>query len=136
MILFKGMVVWLVFIVLESLNGIVRIIWLTPALGVIWAEYLAFGTGSVLLLAIATLFIRWLKISQRSQLLKVGLLWMFLTLVFEITLGRTIFKYSWQDIAANFNVFKGKLLPVELLLLCLAPAIATKLRETFAFKSG
>jgi hypothetical protein len=130
MIFVRSLVVWLVFILLESLNGAVRIFWLVPSLGDSRAQQIAFVTGSVLVLTVATLFSRWLQASQVSQLLSVGMLWMVLTLAFEISLGRVIFGYSWEQIAVKFNVLNGGLMPFELVLLTLAPLIAAKIRGT------
>jgi hypothetical protein len=128
MIILKGIIVWLVFIVAESLNGTVRILWLVPSLGDLRAHQISLITGSFLVLAIATLFVRWLQASRVSQLLAVGVLWLLLTVAFEIVLGRFILAYSWEQIAADYNVFKGGLMPIGLVLLTLAPLIAGKIR--------
>lgn len=128
MIFIRGIVVWLVFIVAESLNGTVRTLWLVPALGDLRAHQISFITGSILVLAIATLFVRWLQASRVSQLLGVGVVWLLLTVVFEIVLGRFIFAYSWERIAADYNLLKGGLMPIGLVLLTLSPLIAAKIR--------
>ncbi len=128
MIFIRSIVVWLMFILAESLNGAIRIFWLVPFLGDSRAQPIAFMTGAVLVLTIATLFIRWIQASRVSQLLSVGMLWMMLTLAFEIALGRVVFGYSWEQIATNFNVFNGGLMPFELALLVLAPLIAARIR--------
>lgn len=128
MIFIRGIVVWLVFIVAESLNGTVRTLWLVPALGDLRAHQISFITGSILVLAIATLFVRWLQASRVSQLIGIGVLWLLLTVVFEIVLGRFVFAYSWERIAADYNLLKGGLMPIGLVLLTLAPLIAAKIR--------
>ena len=112
MIILRGIVVWLIFIAAESLNGTIRTLWLVPALGDFWAHQISFMIGSLLVLAIATLFIRWLQASSILQLIGVGILWLLLTVVFEIVLGRFIFAYSWERIAADYNLLKGGLSPV------------------------
>jgi hypothetical protein len=127
----RSVVVWLVFILAESLNGTIRIVWLMPGLGEAQAERISFITGSILVMAIATCFIRWLQATQTAQLLYIGLLWMALTLAFEIALGRFILGYSWLKIAANFNLLNGKLMPIGLGVLTLAPLIAVRIRNTF-----
>jgi hypothetical protein len=55
MLILKSIVVWLVFIFAESLNGTVRILWLVPFLGDRPAEQISFVIGSVLLIAIRRL---------------------------------------------------------------------------------
>ncbi|PPS40964.1 hypothetical protein [Chroococcidiopsis sp. TS-821] len=128
MLFFKAIVIWLIFITAESLNGVIRELWLVPALGDIRAHQVAFMSASILILAIATLFIPWLHAS-RSQLIQVGLLWLVLTLGFEICLGRFILGYSWSRIIADYNLIQGGLMPFGLVLVALAPLIATKLRR-------
>ncbi len=130
MIFIRSMVVWFVFIVAESLNGTVRNLWLIPALGDRLAHQISFFTGSVLILVIATLFIRWLKAQRISQLISIGALWLVLTLGFEIGLGRFILGYDWQRIAADYNLAQGGLMLIGLILVTLAPLMATQLRGT------
>jgi hypothetical protein len=137
MIFLRGIVVWLVFIIAESLNGTIRTLWLVPSLGELRAHQISFLTGSILVLAIAkrcceaqiaTLFIRWLQASHISQLLGVGVLWLLLTVAFEIILGRFIFAYSWERIATDYNLLQGGLMPIGLVLLTLSPLMAGKIR--------
>lgn len=128
MLWLRGFVIWLVFIVAESMNGTIRILWLIPSLGEMRSHQISFLTGSILILGIATLLIRWLNTSSVSQLIQVGVLWVFLTILFEICLGRFVLGYSWGQIAADYNIQKGGLMPFGLLLLILSPLIAGKLR--------
>lgn len=124
MILLKSMVVWFIFIIAESLNGAVRIFWLVPILGDRTAHSISFLVGSVLVLAIATLFIRWLHPSHNLQLLGIGILWLVLTFTFEMVLGRLVLGYSWTQIAADYDVAHGGLMPFGLVLLTLSPVLA------------
>jgi hypothetical protein len=39
------------------------------------------------------------------------------------------FGYSWAEIAANYNLLQGRLMLLGLVLLVLAPLIATKIRD-------
>ncbi|MBD2214665.1 hypothetical protein H6G27_33175 [Nostoc linckia FACHB-104] len=128
MVFLKSIIVWLVFILAESVNGTVRTLWLVPALGDFWAHQISFFTGSILVVAIATIFVKWLHATRTSQLLNIGILWMLLTLSFEIGLGRFVLAYSWQQIAADYNLLHGGLMPIGLVLLILAPLIAAKIR--------
>jgi hypothetical protein len=79
-------------------------------------------------LAISTLFVRWFQASHFSQLLGIGVLWLLLTVGFEIVLGRLILDYSWEQIAADYNLRQGGLMPIGLVLLVLSPFIAAKIR--------
>jgi hypothetical protein len=128
MLLLRSLVVWLIFILAESLNGTIRILWLIPALGDVRAHQISFMTGSFLILAIAILFVPWLRIKRIFPLLGVGLLWALLTFAFEIALGRMVFGYSWEQIMADYNLRQGGLMPFGLAWLALAPPIAARIR--------
>lgn len=128
MIFLRAFAIWLLFIVAESVNGTIRELWLVPALGDVRAHQIGFVSGSILILAIATLFVLWLHPSRILELLQVGLLWLVLTLGFEIGLGRWVLGYSWSRIAADYNPLQGGLMAFGLLLLLVAPLIAAKLR--------
>ena len=128
-IILKSIVIWFVFIFVESLNGAARIFWLVPLLGDPLAHQVSFVTGSVWILTIVTLFIRWLHTSQVSQLLGIGILWLLLTVVFEMCLGLFVLGYSWQQISADYNVLQGGLMPIGLVWLMLSPFIAAKIRR-------
>jgi len=128
MIILKSILVWLVFIFAESLNGTARIFWLIPLLGDSLAHQISFAIGSLLIVTIATLFIGWLEASKFIQLLSIGLAWLLLTVLFEIALGKFVLAYSWEQIAADYNLLQGGLMPIGLVLLVLSPFIATKIR--------
>ncbi len=127
-VVLKSVVIWLVLIVVESLNGTARIIWLVPLLGDRLAHQVSFITGSILILAIATIWIRWLNPSSVLDVLRVGLLWLILTVLFEIGLGRFILGYSWEQVSADYNLLHGGLMSIGLVWLMLTPFIAAKLR--------
>ncbi|MBE9109396.1 hypothetical protein IQ273_08200 [Nodosilinea sp. LEGE 07298] len=126
MIIFKSIVVWLVFILAESVNGTVRTLWLIPALGPSLAHTVSFIIGSLLIVTLATLFVPWLKLS-RWQGLGIGLLWSSLTLAFEVGLGRLGLGYSWSQIGADYDIAHGGLMPFGLVLMALSPLIGRQI---------
>ncbi|NJK63318.1 MAG: hypothetical protein HC921_12110 [Synechococcaceae cyanobacterium SM2_3_1] len=128
-IILKSIVIWFAFIFVESLNGTARILWLVPLLGDPLAHQVSFAIGSVLVLTIATLFIQWVHASHVSQLFGIGILWLVLTVLFEIILGRLVLGYSWQQIAADYNLLESGLMPIGLVWLMLSPFIAAKIRR-------
>jgi hypothetical protein len=86
-------------------------------------------TATLLILAIATLMSPWLGMSHIPQLLAVGVLWLILTVMFEVVLGRWGFGYSWQRIISDYNLFQGELMSTGLVVLLLAPLIALAMRQ-------
>ena len=99
-----------------------------PHVGEFRSNQIGVFTGSVIILVIALVFVRWIGVSRTIDLLAVGLLWLVLTLAFEILFGRFVVGASWERLAADYNVLEGGLLPFGMLVLMLSPLIAGKVR--------
>ena len=128
MISARAFAVWLVIIAAETCHGILRNIFLAPITGDFRARQIAVFTGTFLILSISLLFIKWVKFLSKSDLLAIGFFWVCLTFIFEISLGRLL-GFSWSRILSDYNLLKGGLLPVGLLLMLLSPFIAAKIRK-------
>ncbi len=127
-ILLRSLLVWLVLIAAEILHGIVRSLVLVPYLGEFRSNQLGVFSGSVIILAIAYAFLRWIGVHRNSHLMMIGLLWLVLTLSFEMLFGRLVVGASWQRLASDYDVLHGGLLPWGMLVLFLSPWIAARLR--------
>jgi hypothetical protein len=85
--------------------------------------------GSALNLLVAYLFVGWLKAPSTRALLHVGVLWLVLTVAFELGFGHFVFRRSWGSLGEDYNISKGGLLPFGLVVLALSPLIAGRLRR-------
>lgn len=128
MLLLKAFVVWLVLIGLETIHGVLRTILLAPYVGDFRARQIGVFTGSLLILVVSCLFVRWLRASTSTSLLVVGLVWLVLTILFEMTIGRFVLGLSWERLASDYDISRGGLLPIGLVFLGFAPLIAARLR--------
>jgi hypothetical protein len=128
MYLLRAFAVWLVIMLVESAHGTLRELFLAPLVGDFRARQLAVFTGSLLILGVAYLCVRWIRAGSTARLLAVGLLWLFLTLSFEFGLGLFVLGYSWERVAEDYDLSRGGLMPFGLVLLTLAPLIAARLR--------
>lgn len=124
----RASLTWMLIILVETLHGMVREIFLAPAIGDLRARQLGVLVGSVLILAIAWLTATWLNArSARSQLL-VGAYWVVLTLVFEFALGRAM-GASWDRILEDYNPARGGFMMLGMAALFLSPVLAARLRR-------
>lgn len=120
--------IWLVMIVAEIAHGITRALTLVPLVGQFRSNQLGVFTGSAILLAIATLSIRWIGPTRRRDLLQAGVMWLVLTLAFELLFGRFVVGLSWQQLSADYNLLQGGLMPIGLAVLFVAPWLAAWFR--------
>lgn len=123
----RAVVVWLVLMAGEVVHGTVRTLWLTPWLGDFRARQLSVFTGSALIIAISALMIGWLHPRTNRALFHIGLLWLALTVAFEVALGRAL-GYGWSQMAADYDLRHGGLMPIGLVALTLAPWLAARVR--------
>ena len=130
-VFWRAVAVWLVIALAESIHGTTRVIFLQPLVGDFPARQLAVFSGILIILAIAYSFVRWLGAKSNFQLLFVGLLWILLTLAFEISLGRAM-NLSWQRIFSDYDIANGGLMSIGILFMAFAPLIAAKLKRRSA----
>jgi Na+/melibiose symporter-like transporter len=124
----KALVVWLAIILAESVHGTLRTLYLAPLMGDASARRLGVLIGSVMIVAIALAFARWLGDLPRRQLFTIGAAWVVLTVAFEIVLGRAVMHASWDRILGDYDLTQGGLMGFGLLVLWCGPWLAHRLR--------
>jgi len=75
-ILTRALAIWLVLIAAEVLHGITRAAFLIPYVGEFRSNQISVFTGSMIILVIALIFVRWIDATRPSQLLMVGAVWL------------------------------------------------------------
>jgi hypothetical protein len=123
----RALAVWLLIAAVETLHGVLRALYLVPAIGEAAAQRIGFVVASVLVVAVAWLSSRWLGATTHAAQLKVGLLWLLLMFGFELAVGRAR-GYDWPRIGAAFDPAQGGLMIFGLALMGLAPMLGAWLR--------
>src|SRR5687768_1818131 len=103
----KIFLLWLPMILIAMLNGIFRGVVLLKLVNEITARQIS----SMLLIALLGIYI-WLiyhklEVSSYGEALKIGIVWMILTVLFETGLGIFVSKLSIEQILVEYNIFKG-----------------------------
>ena len=128
MLLIRAFAVWLVLMAAEVVHGILRGLLLVPVVGDFRARQIGVFTGSLLVLGLTYLFIRWIRAGSAARLLGVGLLWLALTVLFEFGLGRLVLGLPWERLWEDYDLSRGGLMPVGLLVMAFSPLLVTLLR--------
>jgi hypothetical protein len=129
MCFFRAFIVWGVIIGVETIHGILRTLLLLPMVGDFRARQISVFTGSVLILGVAYLFSDWIRALSKKQLITVGFMWVLLTVLFEMILGRLILDLPWTRITEDYDLSRGGLLGFGLLFMIAAPSLAQCLRS-------
>jgi len=125
----KTVVVWLAIMVLAIANGIVRGAVLVPRLG----EHAAHVVSTLLLCGliflVARLSIRWIGPANGGDALRIGAMWVILTLAFEFIAGHFVFGAPWARLLADYNVLRGRIWPLVPITTLAAPVVALRMRR-------
>jgi hypothetical protein len=111
---------WLVLLVAMVATGIAREAVLTPRVGAQASH--VWGTLAAMLVA-AALIGWWVRRERPSPAaaLGVGVLWVALTVVFEFGFFSGVRGRPWQELLADYNLFRGRLFGLLLLTVLAAP---------------
>ena len=131
-LLVRGVAVWCCIILVEVCHGIARTMLLEPVVGDFRARQIAVFTGSLLILVVAALCIRWIRPARAGDAVTVGFVWLILTVAFELAFGRYIVHATWSRIASDYDLLNGGLLAIGLVVLTAAPLVAAKLRHVLS----
>ena len=121
----RALAAWVLIIVLESANGIARRLIAGDDLA---TRQVGAVIGSAIVLVVALLTIRRINPGTAANALAVGLLWVVLTVGFDLALGY-LAGLSWDRIAADFDVRQGGAMPYGLAVMLFAPLVALALRR-------
>ncbi len=123
----RALAIWLLLMLVETLHGIFRGLLLLPLVGQIRANQIGVAVGSLLILLIAFLTIKWIGAIRMSELLNVGLIWVLLTLVFEVGLGYAF--GGWDRVSMDYDPRRGGLMPLGLLMMFFSPLVTYRIRS-------
>ena len=112
-------------ILAETVHGMVRNVFIAPAIGDLRARQIGVLVGSGIVLTIAWLTARWLDARTLRRQLVIGGAWVVLTVTFEILLGRAL-GASWDRIFSDYNPARGGFMLAGLAVLFLAPWITRR----------
>jgi hypothetical protein len=128
MIYLKTFWFWTVLLLVAVACGILREFWLVPALGLQAARVIGSLVVCVLFFGLIYRYIGKFVSPSQGFLVKLGLFWMTLAILFEFLFGRYVMGHSWQALGADYNVFEGRLWPLVLLVIWFGPLLAGQLR--------
>jgi hypothetical protein len=127
-VLIKAVGIWLVIVLAAILNGTLREKILVPLIGSSMALPLSGISLAILVFLVSLAFVPFIAVSETKAYVIIGLFWLFLTLLFEFIFGHFVAGKSWQDIVQVFNVKKGDLFLLVLVVTAISPWLAAKTR--------
>ena len=128
--LLRVIAVWLLIMALESAQGALRRL-MAGDDPPVWLHQLGVVIGVLLIIAVTWTCLDWIRVRTPAAALAVGTIWVTLTLVFELGLGRILGR-EWTGILADYDLSRGGLMALGLLAMALTPWAVLRLRRTRA----
>jgi hypothetical protein len=113
--------VWLVLAGLMVVNGILRVAILSPLLGRSLGDVISPLLGMVIVIGASRPFLHESEMVAESPW-RVSIVWVLLTIAFEIVLGRATGS-SWSAIGGAYAIWNGELWPLVVLCVAAAPFV-------------
>jgi hypothetical protein len=125
----RTLAIWLGILLLANLNGAIREVWLIPTLGQTAGRALSTLVLSALVLVVTWLAIGWIRPATPQDALIIGMLWLALTLAFEFLVGHYVFRKPWGELTQDYDVTRGRIWPLVLVMVLFAPLWAARIRK-------
>jgi hypothetical protein len=124
----RAFLVWVFLVGLAILNGVAREAVLAPRLGAAAAHLVSSVLLAGLIALTAWLTIRWMAPGTARRAWTVGVLWLSLTVAFELVAGHYVFGHPWSNLLADYNLLRGRMWLLILATTLVAPAWARRAR--------
>lgn len=125
----RGLLVWLLLLVLAFASAALREGLLAPRIGAEAAHFVGTIIAASVFLAAIALTLRWIVPTLApGALLRLGLGWTVMTVAFEFGFGHFVMGHSWSKLLRDYNVFEGRIWILVLLTTLLGPWLLGRLR--------
>ena len=121
--IWRYVLAWFPMVVIAIFNGILREKTYGKSLGEARAHQFSTVTGILLLGSYIWWLTRLLGFESLTQAAIVGCIWLGLTVAFEFLFGHFVAGHAWSDLLADYNLLAGRLWPLVLLWVAIAPAV-------------
>jgi hypothetical protein len=125
----RYLLAWTPMVFIAIANGALRVLTFGKMLPVLRAHQLPTAIGIVALGLYIWAVIRLWPPSSAQQALRIGCVWVLLTIAFEFTFGRVVMGNSWSRLLQDYNLLQGRVWLVVLAWLALAPYALHRLRH-------
>lgn len=104
-------------------NGAFREAFLTPAFGAHAGHIASTAMLSAAIFVVSWLSMSWIGPKTERQAIAVGVQWLVLTVAFEFLAGRYVVGAPWEQLLADYNIFRGRVWILVLFTNLISPIV-------------
>lgn len=120
---------WFALVVMAIVNGALREMLYKPSVGDLAAHQISTLTGVILFALVIWGMSHFWPIPTAMQALRIGFIWLGLTVCFEFLFGHYVMGHSWTKLMHDYNILEGRLWIVVLLWTVAAPYVFFRLSQ-------
>ncbi len=125
----RALVIWCAIVPMAIANGAVRDLLIVPQIGPDLGHVISTVALCLAILLLTSMTIWWIRPPRADDAVRIGALWLVLTLAFEFLAGHFLFGTSWRRLFADYNVAQGRVWILVPLTTAVAPWLAARLRH-------
>lgn len=114
--------IWLVLAMVMSLNGVIREAVLVRVLGRTLSDIVSAALGMTAIVAVTWRLLRAVHLSPAGAM-EVGAVWAAMAAAFDLVVGHYVDGKTWTELLNNYAIWRGRLWPVVLGLVLVAPLV-------------
>lgn len=123
-----AVIIWFAILIVAIANGAVRANLLIPWAGEDLGHVLSTISLCIAILAVTWASVECIGVSARRDAVRVGLLWLGMTVAFEFLGGHYLFGTRWTQLLADYNLARGRIWVLVLLTTTITPLLAAHAR--------
>jgi len=127
-IFLKASAIWFVIAFLAIANGLFRESFLVPNFGQSMALPVSGMLLSLIVFIVTYLSFPLFGKHNTAAYFLIGLQWVLMTLLFEVFFGHYMMGKSWSEILQLFNIMKGNLFSIVLIVSLFSPLLVAKIK--------
>jgi hypothetical protein len=127
--LVKYFLLWFPMVIIAIINGTIRQLFFTNFSDELGSHQLSVISG-ITFFAIYIWFItgKW-EIESALMAIKIGLMWLVMTVIFEFLFGHYVMGNSWEKLLHDYNLLEGRLWVVILIWTTISPSVFYLIRK-------
>ena len=126
--LWRALGVWIAMLIIASVNGALRQAVLIPSVGDVAGRAISTLMLAALIGLLTWATIGWIGPQSSADAWLIGARWVMLTLAFELLAGHYLFGTPWPALLEDYNVVRGRIWILVLIVTAIAPRVCAALR--------
>jgi hypothetical protein len=119
---------WVGLVILAILNGTIRVAVYGPFMSDLSAHQVSTAIGLSLFGIYIWIFTGIFRIASSKQAIVIGVMWLSMTIIFELLFGHYVIGHSFAKLFEDYNVLKGRVWLLVLIWTTVAPYLFYRIR--------